>query len=191
MINAYNALFDFSDPLIDIFSMLPTNTGNFSKDIKNKPILMKVGNQKYQELLKNIDFVEQTLNQEMQPWKHKNARSMIGWLLCLIYDNIYPGIEEKYCTPILEKVPELIRRALYADRFQDEGIMFDYLLEEIKTKNNKKLQKYSNHMHGIGSGTEIVGWPEYFSRLWNNKKHPEWKEAIEPFTFHDFLSDIV
>ncbi|WP_341814261.1 hypothetical protein [Wolbachia endosymbiont (group A) of Machimus atricapillus] len=55
----------------------------------------------------------------------------------MVYDLIYQGLSEGQYSVIDSQAVELHRRALYADRFADEGIMYDHVKKNERRRCNK------------------------------------------------------
>ncbi|WCR53307.1 MAG: hypothetical protein PG981_000329 [Wolbachia endosymbiont of Ctenocephalides orientis wCori] len=64
-----------------------------------------------------------------------------------IYDWIFTGLNEAQHMTINSQLMELQRRALYADRFADEGIMYDYLTKPKSTSNDKEVNEYIERLY--------------------------------------------
>ncbi|WP_265027457.1 MULTISPECIES: hypothetical protein [unclassified Wolbachia] len=174
MIDVHDSLFDFDDKLVNLVSVFPTKEGNFDKrGSEDKIMLEQIGGKKYKDIVKELKRLKDELEEKRKIWENKENRNE-WWIFkpfFMVYDLIYQGLSEGQYTVIDSQAVELHRRALYADRFADEGIMYDHVKKtrEGDVTSDKEVKKYIERLYGIAN--------------------QGWGEAKGQYTFGSFLED--
>ncbi len=174
MIDVHDSLFDFDDKLVNLVSAFPTKEGHFEKrSSEDKIMLEQIGEEKYKDIVKELKRLKDELEEKRKIWENKKNRSE-WWIFkpfYMIYDLIYQGLSEEQYSVIDSQAVELHRRALYADRFADEGIMYDHVkkMGAGDVASDKKVKKYIERLYGIAN--------------------QGWGKAKGQYTFGSFLED--